>query len=272
MRKIDADEFKSKLMALIAIYESRMPAWSPNNLLTSGRDAAMKFGAKADGVEKALELLERMPTIETEPAKWISTEEELPPKGCEVLVCDFDDYTAVGVFNGCKWVVEGFEASTPPVSHWQPLPKPPRKASKKSSLPFSFGCSSCKHEMNCKDREKCGRENGSGYEPCKPSPSKEEKLARLTKFSEIFEHYGSEAQLGKLMQECAHVCGLANKCRERGIEISDELNEHAAEVVALIMQIYTHAPLYWIGELEKAIDEIIERETKKIEVENEKNT
>lgn len=204
MRLIDGDELKSKLTALIAIYESRMPKWSPNDPHTSGKDAAMKWGAKADGVGKALELLERMPTIEAEPT--------------------------------------------------------------------SFGCSTCKHRTNCKDREKCGRKNGSEYEPCKPSPSKEEKLARLTKFSEIIEHYGSEAQLGKLMLASAHLLIEAGKCLERGIEISDELNEHAAEVVALIMQIYTHAPLYWIGELEKAIDEIIDRETKKIEVENEKNT
>ena len=43
-------------------------------MLTSGRDIALKHGYKADGVEKALETIKDMPTVEAEPvkrARWI---------------------------------------------------------------------------------------------------------------------------------------------------------------------------------------------------------
>lgn len=60
---------------------------------------------------------------------WISVDDRLPPKGCDVLVCDFDDYAGVGYFDG-KWNIDGFEMSTPPVSHWQPLPEPPERSNK----------------------------------------------------------------------------------------------------------------------------------------------
>lgn len=63
MPLIDKEALKEKLTALIAIYESRMPKWSPNDPHTSGKDAAVKWGAKADGVEEALRLLDSMPAI-----------------------------------------------------------------------------------------------------------------------------------------------------------------------------------------------------------------
>ncbi|MBQ8119160.1 MAG: hypothetical protein IJ172_00350 [Ruminococcus sp.] len=74
MRLIDADTAEKKLAELVEIYEKRMPKWSPNDMLTSGRDAALKHGYKADGVEKALETIKDMPTVEVAPvkrARWI---------------------------------------------------------------------------------------------------------------------------------------------------------------------------------------------------------
>lgn len=71
------------------------------------------------------------PTVEAEPVNhWISINDRLPPKGRDVLVCDFDDYAGVGFFDGDKWNIDGFEMSVPPVSHWQPLPKLPEKSEK----------------------------------------------------------------------------------------------------------------------------------------------
>lgn len=61
---------------------------------------------------------------------WISVNDRLPPKGCDMLVCDYDDYAGVGYFDGTKWNIDGFEMSTPPVSHWQPLPEPPKRSDK----------------------------------------------------------------------------------------------------------------------------------------------
>lgn len=69
MRLIDADTAEKKLAELVEIYEKRMPKWSPNDMLTSGRDIALKHGYKADGVEKALETIKDMPTVEAEPVK-----------------------------------------------------------------------------------------------------------------------------------------------------------------------------------------------------------
>ena len=51
MRLIDADTAEKKLVELVELYEKRMPKWSPNDMLTSGRDIALKHGYKADGVE-----------------------------------------------------------------------------------------------------------------------------------------------------------------------------------------------------------------------------
>lgn len=69
MRLIDAEIAEKKLAELVELYEKRMPKWSPNDMLTSGRDAALKWGYKADGVEKALETIKDMPTVEAEPVK-----------------------------------------------------------------------------------------------------------------------------------------------------------------------------------------------------------
>ena len=73
MRLIDADTAEKKLAELVELYEKRMPKWSPNDMLTSGRDIALKHGYKADGVEKALETIKDMPTVEANPitnAQW----------------------------------------------------------------------------------------------------------------------------------------------------------------------------------------------------------
>ena len=95
-------------------------------------------GKSTKEVEGGIEVLRIMPqvvddepTIEAELVnRWISVDNGLPPKSCDVLVCDFDDYVGVGFFDGAKWNIDGFEMSTPPVSHWQPLPKPPERSEK----------------------------------------------------------------------------------------------------------------------------------------------
>lgn len=75
MRPIDADALESGITALIFEYERRMPKWSPNDPHTSGKNAAMKYGYKADGAEAALNVVRRMPTIDAAPVKhgyWIA--------------------------------------------------------------------------------------------------------------------------------------------------------------------------------------------------------
>lgn len=92
MRPIDADTAEKKLAELVELYEKRMPDWSPNDMLTSGRDAAFKWGFKADGVEKALEIIKDMPTVDAEPVKhghWIKTPSPYHVKcsSCKTMIC-----------------------------------------------------------------------------------------------------------------------------------------------------------------------------------------
>lgn len=74
-RYIDAEFVEKEIASLIAKYEKLMPEWSLDDmLLTSDRDAAIKFGYKADGVGKALEIVNKAPTADVEPVKhghWI---------------------------------------------------------------------------------------------------------------------------------------------------------------------------------------------------------
>ena len=72
---IDADTLIIKVKELIKEYERRMPEYSANDMLTSGKYAAMKWGYKADGVEDVLKLIADAPIIKTEPIKhgqWIA--------------------------------------------------------------------------------------------------------------------------------------------------------------------------------------------------------
>lgn len=74
MKLIDADALIIKVRDLVEEYERRMPNWSMNDMLTSGRDAAAKWGYKADGVEDALKLIIDAPIIKAESIKhgrWI---------------------------------------------------------------------------------------------------------------------------------------------------------------------------------------------------------
>ena len=69
MKLIDADTLIIKVQELIKEYERRMPEYSANDMLTSGKDAAMKWGYKADGVEDVLKLIIDAPIIKAEPIK-----------------------------------------------------------------------------------------------------------------------------------------------------------------------------------------------------------
>lgn len=87
MRPIDADTAEKKLAELVELYEKRMPDWSSNDMLTSGRDAAFKWGFKADGVEKALEIIKNMPTVDAEPVKHAYWEEKQDMNGDTYYHC-----------------------------------------------------------------------------------------------------------------------------------------------------------------------------------------
>lgn len=74
-RYIDAEFAEKEITSLVAEYENRIPEWSPDDMLTSGKDAAMKYGYKADGAEKALEIVNKIPTANVQEVKhghWVN--------------------------------------------------------------------------------------------------------------------------------------------------------------------------------------------------------
>ena len=68
-RLIDANALDIEITTLIEEFERRAPVWSPNDMLSSGRDAALKYGYKADGAEAVLNIVRRMPTVDAAPVK-----------------------------------------------------------------------------------------------------------------------------------------------------------------------------------------------------------
>ena len=78
----------------------------------------------ADAIE---ELLAAVP-------KWISVDERLPEKHVEVLICTEDygknelGFANTAVWDGSEWIETwNRKESIPYVSHWMPLPVPPKE-------------------------------------------------------------------------------------------------------------------------------------------------
>jgi len=66
--------------------------------------------------------------------RWISVEERLPEKHVEVLICTEDygknelGFANIAVWDGSEWIETwNRKESIPYVSHWMPLPAPPKE-------------------------------------------------------------------------------------------------------------------------------------------------
>lgn len=97
MKLIDADTLLIKVQELIKEYERRVPKYSANDMLTSGKDAAMKWGYKADGVEDVLKLIIDAPIIKAETIKhgrWIHSDDR---NWLTCPFCDADVDVSVGI-------------------------------------------------------------------------------------------------------------------------------------------------------------------------------
>ena len=85
-----------------------------------GDDCQNLCGCAADAIE---ELLAAVP-------KWISAEERLPEAHHSVLCyCPQNNCTYTAVWNGKAWIHFGasIEPVFYPVTHWMPLPEPPKE-------------------------------------------------------------------------------------------------------------------------------------------------
>lgn len=77
-------------------------------------------------MDKALNYIEDFPTADVAPrAEWISVEERLPDLYGTYLVRTFHNLIKLGCF--CEWIIgedPGFDDYA--VTHWMPLPEPPK--------------------------------------------------------------------------------------------------------------------------------------------------
>ena len=101
---------------------------------TDGYTTYLEHGGKGDPAEEVgLDAL-AMAISALEKTKWISVNERLPEEKVNCIVhykhayCDNDDYWAIGI---CFYDGEKFQMDwSYKVTHWMPLPKPPKGAYK----------------------------------------------------------------------------------------------------------------------------------------------
>ena len=85
-----------------------------------------------EGLEShATDALAYIQQLEAQVPRWIPVEEMLPPLG-EVLICTRGNYVGVAWFhaNGKFETGGGLMLDTKFVSHWMPLPEPPKEDAK----------------------------------------------------------------------------------------------------------------------------------------------
>ena len=99
------------------------------------RDAAIEtvtfYLGDPDGVDHALQSIKGIPTADVQPVKWISVYDQLPDYNMVVLVTDGEDVGtgyryALGETGFTGWAVPFADIEEDDVSHWMPLPEPPK--------------------------------------------------------------------------------------------------------------------------------------------------
>ena len=58
---------------------------------------------------------------------WINCKDEMPPKGCDVLLCSVSDIINIGFYTGSAWCIHSTLCDIKYISHWQYVPKPPKR-------------------------------------------------------------------------------------------------------------------------------------------------
>ncbi|EXM37651.1 hypothetical protein RASY3_14665 [Ruminococcus albus SY3] len=58
---------------------------------------------------------------------WISVEDRLPNPYEEVLCYLWDGCYIIGYYIGFRWILDIERIDSRDITHWQPLPKPPKK-------------------------------------------------------------------------------------------------------------------------------------------------
>ena len=102
-------------------------------LLLKQKAETYMLPATKEAYEKAARLIDSLPTIEAEPVNgWISVKDRLPPYGERVLVINEaygaeHRYTKYNIGVTVRSPHLDFTFWGHKVTHWQPLPKPPKE-------------------------------------------------------------------------------------------------------------------------------------------------
>ena len=80
------------------------------------------------GYEKGFEAGKKVATDNNVGGKWIPVTERLPANGDTVIVCDArEDYVNCFWYDMGWWYSEGYRVSLDEITHWMPLPEPPKE-------------------------------------------------------------------------------------------------------------------------------------------------
>ena len=108
--------------------------------------AALKYGWVNDRF--VLRAIDEAPAVDAMPVNWISTDDEWPPMGVEVLTYDCNKNIRVLTLLSGKWEDDyGYYLAVGDVDFWMPLPQPPMEDQRE-------------YEMASDERDYCER-----YEP-----------------------------------------------------------------------------------------------------------
>jgi len=110
-----------------------------NNLrkMQSTEYCAIASATDFPAIQIALDAADAIEELLAAAPRWISVEERLPEKHVEVLICTEDygknelGFATVAVWDGSEWIETwDRQKSVHYVSHWMPLPEPPKEDAK----------------------------------------------------------------------------------------------------------------------------------------------
>lgn len=114
---VEIDHVKAKLMELMAEFFGVDPAYY--NIDSSG----LADHLIAHGVT----VVQASNPIDSDGVnRWIPVSDRLPKVGMRVIVCRDEGKVEQGIFLGASGFWKVFGANTKKVTHWQPLPEPPK--------------------------------------------------------------------------------------------------------------------------------------------------
>lgn len=90
----------------------------------------MDYGGENDfcrGMRKALQVIKNMPAADVQPINpWISVDDALPIYDGLVLAVDKNNTIRLGMYTDLGWTSQFGNPMVAHITHWQPLPEPPK--------------------------------------------------------------------------------------------------------------------------------------------------